>query len=280
MGKSSVLGPTPNGAIAMWDNDPASGWVNLSNEGGVLANRFVRIDTSVGATGGVAEHMHPDIIGATTGAATASARSQSLTGAFGSRPTHTHTVDFTSISTVSNLPPLRTVVFAKRSVGISEFSQTDYRFYDNVNDPLPTDPWPANEVDLPENTPIEDVAQRIRPGSTLRVRMSAAISNATSTIGSNPIKLQYSTDGVCASALNWNDVGAPGSSTQLRGFDNNLVADGATLATALLSTSTPSALQYYRILFGTQALGLSQSLTGCSMQIQVLRRRLAIVCAW
>ncbi|HXK38070.1 MAG TPA: DUF2341 domain-containing protein, partial [Candidatus Paceibacterota bacterium] len=252
MAQSVAAGPVPNDAITMWDADPAAGWVNLSVPGGVMNNRFVRVDTSSGATGGQESHDHPDLLGIGTSAGSGQNRASIASGSlFGANPTHTHSVDLSSFSSASNLPPFITAIFAKRSVGIPVFEQIDFRFYDNVNDLTPIDPWPAGAVDVSENVPVDDVTYRFRPGSIFRVRMDLAVSNATGTVGSSPLKLQYSTDGVCASALNWNDVGAPGSATPIRGYDNSLVNEGASLPSALLSTTTSGVQQGYRESSGT-----------------------------
>ncbi len=247
LAQSTAAGPVPNDAITMWDADPAAGWINLSSDGGVLSNRFVKIAAAAGATGGHASHDHPDLLGLPTNAGVGSARATVTSGSlFGADPNHTHTVDLASFSTTSNLPPFITVVFAKRSVGIPMFSQTDYRFYDNVNDLTPVDPWPAGAVDVTEDMPVADATYRFRPGSVFRVRMGMHVENATSTAGLFPLKLQYAADNNCASALNWNDVGAPGSGAPLMGYDNTLVNEGAALPSALLSTTTPGREQAYR----------------------------------
>ncbi len=245
LGKASAAGALPNGAITMWDNDPASGWVHLSVDGAVMSNRFVKAMSSAGATGGLSHHEHTDTTNIPTGASNSNTSSASLSGSFGSNPNHTHTVDYTLFSDAVTLPPYRTVVFAKRSVGVPEFTQTAFRFYDNVNDPLPVDPWPAGAVDVAEGMSIEDVAYRIKPGSTFRLRVSAQISNATATASTTPLKLQYSTDGACSTALNWNDVGTPGGSAPLRGYDNTLVSQGTQLASVVLASSTLSSVQFY-----------------------------------
>ena len=252
MGQSTAAGPVPNGAITMWDADPATGWINLSTPGGVLNNRFVRVDIAAGATGGHDAHDHPDQLGISTSAGTGQDRANLASGSlFGANPTHTHNVDLSSFSTSFNLPPFITAVFAKRSVGIPAFEQIDYRFYDNVNDLTPIDPWPAGAVDISENVSVDDSTYRFKPGSIFRLRMDVAVSNATSTVGAFPLKLQYTTDGTCASALNWNDVGGPGSTTPIRGYDNSLVAEGASIPTALLSTTTANVQQGYRESSGT-----------------------------
>lgn len=246
MGKSTVAALPPNDAIVMWDNAPAAGWINMSDAGQIMSNRFVRVAASSLSVGGHATHNHSDILGDATGAAVGTTMSDTTGGSmFGSNPTHTHKVDLTGFSNVSNLPPYITVIYAKRSVGIPDFTQIDYRFFDNVNHVTPIDPWPAGATDIAENTPVDDSTYRFRPGSIFRVRMDVQVQNATATAAAFPLKLQYSTDGVCSSALNWNDVGLPGSATPLRGYHNSLVAEGASLPSALLSTSTPGTQQAY-----------------------------------
>lgn len=247
MASANANGPIPNGAIAMWDQDPAIGWLNLSAEGGVLENKFVRVESSAGSTGGSETHTHADILGVRTNtSATVSRYPLGASNPYGSASSHTHLVDYTSFSTATNLPPYATVIFGKRSVGAIQYTQENYHFYDNVNDIQPIDPWPmGSDIDLGENQSIDDPGFRIKPGSSFRLRMNVFVGNATSTAGANKLKLQYSTDGVCSSALNWTDVGTPDSSSPLRGYDNSLVSHGASLGTALLTSSTPASLQYY-----------------------------------
>ncbi len=228
---------TSNYMITMWDNDPAAGWSRISDIGGTLNGKFVKASSTYGGTGGAVDHTYSDMTGAVTGASSESAPGR--IGVQAAPTTHVHSVDLTGFSTESQLPRYVEVIFGKRLSGVPVFTQDSYRVYNNANLLTPTDPWPPGGSDLAENTPIETSLDSLKPTDKIRLRMNVSVGNATSTVGVQAFKLQYSSDPICESALNWSDVSPLASSTALwRGFNNTGVSDGATLTTLLLSSST------------------------------------------
>ena len=103
------------------------------------------------------------------------------------------------------------------------YTQNHYRWYVNVDGVTPVSPWPPGPENLAENEPIGD-EEAVALGDVLRLRMSLN-TVATSTAGEDSFKLQFA-QGVgeqCTLALDWQDVGAVGSSAAWRGFENPMV---------------------------------------------------------
>jgi hypothetical protein len=103
----------PSGAmIAMFDATP-SGWSVLSGSGGAFYQKFIKGNSSYGATGGTASHNHSNLSwtsGSTSTEAQAAWTGTSPESCFSG---HTHPIYFQSFSTESNLPPYTTVIYAK-----------------------------------------------------------------------------------------------------------------------------------------------------------------------
>ena len=118
------------------------------------------------------------------------------------------------------------------------FIQDTERWYANTNAQTPTDPWPAGAVDTNQADPIT-TGNPIKSGGVARLRI-ALKANVTTTAGADAFKLQYAAGSTCSPALSWADVGAPGSGSIWRGYDNTSVADGSTLSAVLLSVSSTS----------------------------------------
>lgn len=115
-------------------------------------------------------------------------------------------------------------------------TQSAYRFYVNVASTTISDIWPAGIDAVSENTPItETLAPSF--GEVVRLRLGLNNSNVSLPASSLMLKLQWAEGSACAPELAWSDVGAAGSSTPWRGYDNAGVSDGATLPTYLLSNS-------------------------------------------
>jgi hypothetical protein len=108
--------------------------------------------------------------------------------------------------------------------------QNYYRFYHN-NDALnPTDAWPPGPIDLGENTTITALDEPVAEGDELRLRISAAVSNATLPAGLRSFKLQYGQRvSSCSSVNAWNDVGAIGGGEIWRYIDTG-ATDGIALS--------------------------------------------------
>jgi hypothetical protein len=112
LAKANADTTVPGGMIAMFDDTP-SGWSVISGSGQALYQYFIRGNSAYGATGGTIEHTHTNMSW-TSGSEWPNPNSHTRPSA----PTacdsrHTHTIYFQSISTVSNLPPYITVIFAK-----------------------------------------------------------------------------------------------------------------------------------------------------------------------
>jgi hypothetical protein len=115
-------------------------------------------------------------------------------------------------------------------------TESRYRWYTNSDSLTPSDVWPAGSDAVDENTPIPaSFAPSI--GSVLRLRLAVLDTNVNLSASSVTLKLQWAEGATCNSELPWSDVGAVGSSTPWRGYDNGSVSDGGTLPSALLSTS-------------------------------------------
>ena len=113
---------------------------------------------------------------------------------------------------------------------VGNLTQLDYRWYDNADAIQPTTALAA------ENTAISNV------DDTDVVRLRINIANGPNNLGAGAtFKLQFST----ATSAGWTDVGATSSSAIWRGFDNASVADGTTITTNLIGSSSPADKQTY-----------------------------------
>ena len=118
----------------------------------------------------------------------------------------------------------------------SSFVQDTQRWYTNVNGIPPTDPWPSGSVDLNQGDAIT-TGNATKSGDVLRLRM-ALKANVTTLAGADSFKLQYAPGSSCTLALAWTDVGAIGSASVWRGYDNAAVTAGATLSSVVLTVSS------------------------------------------
>jgi hypothetical protein len=237
--KLNTASGTPNYLISMWDNTPPDGWVSVSGAGEVFEGKFLKGSTTYGLTGGSSSHTHASILGATTSAGSILGNYTANAANAQAPAAHVHDLDITSFSDDSHLPRYGEVIFAKRLTGIVVRTQDSYQVYANANAITPTDPWPVGGANLDENAAVDTSDIAVRRGERLRLRMNMWITNATSTVGVDAYKLQYSPSTDCPSALNWTDVGAQADGAALwRGYNNSGVADDATLPSFLLSSST------------------------------------------
>jgi Domain of unknown function (DUF2341) len=238
LGKLNATSTAPNGLITMWTDEVDGGWLDVSSASGDPFNqRFLKASTTYGTTGGSFTNTHSDTSVTSSGASANSGTNQPAGTLAGSGP-HTHTVNVTGFSTSNHLPPFLTVVFGKRQGTNPVYEQTSSRWYTNVNAITPTDPWPSGGTDLAERAAITASTIPVKDGDVVRLRMNTRVTNATSTAGTS-FKLQYAAATTC-SAGSWTDVGAATSSAIWRGFNNGSVADGATLSSNLLASSTVS----------------------------------------
>ncbi len=133
LGKLTATSSPTDEMIAMWSGDAPAAWSTVSSSTEPFENRFVLASTTYGASGGGNTNTHIDINNYVSGAAVGTANRDSTpvntnvtTGA------HTHTVDITSFSTDSHLPPYRTAVFAKKDIGgLTPAGPTVHVLFDN-----------------------------------------------------------------------------------------------------------------------------------------------------
>lgn len=229
-----------NDMIAMWTNEAAAGWTNMSDDGDIFSNRFFKPATTYGTTGGTTTHSHDQILGATTDVPSATTNGvQDLSTPTGADPSHQHDVNLTNFSSENSLPPYITFVFAKRQGADTPlFTQLSSRWFVNANTKPATDPWPSGATNLTEREPITATSTPVSPGDVLRLRINALVSNATATASSS-YALQYaSTTAACSASLTWYFVGDSASSTLWRGYTNGGVADGSALSSTTLASTT------------------------------------------
>ena len=81
---------------------------------------------------------------------------------------------------------------------------------------------------------LNTAATGIVQGEVLRLRTAVSLTGAALLAGTEGFKLQYATN----VGGPWTDVGAPGSGTIWRGFDNPTPVDGSTLGSIVLPAST------------------------------------------
>jgi hypothetical protein len=125
----------------------------------------------------------------------------------------------------------------------SSYIQDTERWYVNTNSATTTDPWPSGAVDLSEGDPIT-TGNSVKSGDVLRLRLAMQAYISTSG-GVDQFKLQYAPGTSCSQALTWTDVGAAGSGSIWRGYDNAGVAAGSTLSNTNLLLSVSSTTETY-----------------------------------
>ena len=115
-GQLATTSAPTDGMILMWTEDPPLGWNTVSSSSEPFENRFVVASTTYGVTGGSATHAHANFSITTSGPSGSANRTVNAANADASGA-HTHSANFTAVSTADNLPPFRTAVFAKRAPG-------------------------------------------------------------------------------------------------------------------------------------------------------------------
>ncbi len=235
---SSNVSPI-NGIIAMWTEDVASGWLDVSSgDGDPFNQRFIKASTTYGATGGSFSHSHVDVTGITTSGP--SVTNNTNDGGSGASDTHTHSASVTGFSTEDNLPPYLTAVFGKKQGTDPVYDQTSSLWFVNTTSATPTDPWPEGVVDLAEGESITSSDTPVKDGDEIRLRINVGVTNATSSAGAE-FKLQFAAADTCSAASGWADVGDNASTTIWRGYNNGGVTDHDILSTTLLASSTVAA---------------------------------------
>ncbi|HEX4799011.1 MAG TPA: hypothetical protein VFV22_00540, partial [Candidatus Paceibacterota bacterium] len=239
LAKLNATSSPQNDLITMWTDSVPTSWIDVSTNGSsAFSRKILKVASGYGATGGSVTHNHANISNIISSGSSGTLVS-GRTGSAGSSFTHTHSVSVSNFSVSNNLPPTITVIIGKRQGDNPLFAQQSYRWYANTNAQTPTDPWPAGATNIVEAEPITATSTPLKFGDIARLRMNVSVANATATIASTSVKLQYaSTTGTCASASVWNYVGSATSSAIWKGYNNSLVSDHGTLSTTTLATST------------------------------------------
>ncbi|MCE9585974.1 hypothetical protein K8R04_01480 [Candidatus Uhrbacteria bacterium] len=133
--------------------------------------------------------------------------------------------------------PATYVLFPVHHVSAFTATQEDFRWYVNEDAQEETDPWPPGGTDLAEDTAITASDSPPTDGDAIRVRVNVNLSGSSLSPGQATIHLQFATGTVCSSINTWTPVGAVGSGSIWRYYDNANVTDGSTLGSTLLSSS-------------------------------------------
>lgn len=122
-----------------------------------------------------------------------------------------------------------------------QYEQLSFAWYENAELLTPTSTWPLGGGEFITEGDAISGTGAISEADVLRLRMNIVGGNATSTAGTEAFILQYSTAaaGVCSADDLWLPVGSVGSTTAaFSGYNNAGVADGSTLDTLVLASST------------------------------------------
>ncbi|MBI2062717.1 MAG: hypothetical protein HYT61_00550 [Candidatus Yanofskybacteria bacterium] len=134
-------------------------------------------------------------------------------------------------------------------VSVPTYTEDFFRFYINVDNISPTDPWPTSSNDLAENATMSAHFASIASGSIMRLRTNMLVGTATLNAASQTFQLQYAEGFNCGalSGGSWASVGASTSNTIWRFGSNGSVTDGTALSSGgtLLSNSDNGARATY-----------------------------------
>jgi hypothetical protein len=231
---------------AMFNNDPGSGWVVLSN-GGTYTNTFIRPNSgstgNVITPGGNATRPAETITG-TSGNNIGSVNE--LVGANGtalaaSPHNHVYTVTTSNVAN-TNIPPYFDVVFAQKV----NFTLQTYQWY---VDPCPSGTtscgtangvsaaWPGGSLSLGEKTGIPALPAAYSPPDAarqtqLRLRVQILVTGQGLVANNVSLILQYAKtnyDDCVSDPANWTNVGNNGSGGDWT-YGDDSVTDNSTLA--------------------------------------------------
>lgn len=108
------------------------------------------------------------------------------------------------------------------------FTQNDFEWYVDETTVTLTDPWPSGSINIAENTALTQLPATNRPlvsGDKIRIQMNITVTNTLSA-GGQAFQLEYDTSEDCTTASGWALVGAIGSGTIWRFYDNTSLNDG------------------------------------------------------
>lgn len=116
----------------------------------------------------------------------------------------------------------------------NSLDQDTYRFYENTDDSTPV------TAIGDENYGISGIDD----GDIVRLRIALQTGDSDVIASTAAWKLQFAEASDCSAAGSWIDVGAPGSGSIWRGFDNPTPSDESTLASSLLNGGSNSLQSY------------------------------------
>jgi len=133
LGKLTATSSPSDAMIAMWTDTQPLGWNTVSSASEPFENRFVKASTTYGGTGGATTSTHTNLTSITSqGPSGTQTRDLVTIDNTVTTNAHTHNVSVTNFSTVTTLPPYRTAIFAKRTVGGAEpIAPTVHVLFDN-----------------------------------------------------------------------------------------------------------------------------------------------------
>lgn len=126
---------------------------------------------------------------------------------------------------------------------VTTYTQNDFEWFVDEASVTLTDPWPSGSVDLAENEVFTQLPATKRPlvsGDRIRIQMNITVGGANLSTGTQAFQLEYVAASDCTTATGWSTVGAVGSATIWRFFDNTSLTDGVTQVNQI-STSTSGA---------------------------------------
>jgi len=145
--------------------------------------------------------------------------------------------DDSLLDTYSVIPQITT------ATATTTYTQNDFEWFVDEASVTLTDPWPSGSLDLAENEVFTQLPATKRPlvsGDKIRIQINITVGGANLSAGTQAFQLEYVAASDCTSATGWTTVGAVGSATIWRFFDNTSLTDGATQVNQI-STSTSGA---------------------------------------
>jgi len=126
---------------------------------------------------------------------------------------------------------------------VTTYTQNDFEWFVDEDSVSLTDAWPSGSLDLSENEVFTQLPASKRPlvsGDKIRIQINITVGTANLSSGSQAFQLEYVATSDCTTASGWATVGAVGSGTIWRFFDNTSLTDGITQVNQI-STSTTGA---------------------------------------
>jgi len=122
-----------------------------------------------------------------------------------------------------------------------QYEQLSYGWYQNVDAITPVEGWDLGGSEFTVEGQSITGAGAVDNGDQLRLRMNTAVTNASSSAGTEAFTLQYAAASAdqCSLVSDWFEVGPIGSTTAaFTGYNNASVSDGDVLATTTLAQTT------------------------------------------